>query len=160
MNTKEYMWFWKLISCVLAVVLGVSFICGHAQGETIIQEPTQEELEEEFYYDSLEMMALCVMAEAGGECEMGIRLVADTILNRVDSEKFPDTIWEVIFQPRAFSCVDNGMIDKVEPTEEVFRIITEELENRTDYRPLYFRTERYADYGTPLYNVGNHYFSE
>lgn len=157
---QEYKWFFKIIAGMLTSVLGVSLLCGHAQASSTMYISTQEELEEEFYYDSLEAMALCVMAEAGGECDQGIRLVVDTILNRVDSDEFPDSIWGVIYQPYAFSCVGNGMIDRVEPTETVFRIIVEELENRTDYKPLYFRTERYADYGKPLYKVGNHYFSE
>lgn len=157
-NWKEHAWLWKTISGMLIAVSAVALICGQAQADDYM--PTAEEIEEELYYDSLEVMALCVMAEAGGECEEGIRLVVDTILNRVDSEQFPNNIMDVIYQPYAFSCVGNGMIDKVEPTEEVFRIITEELENRTDYRPMYFRTERCADYGTPLYKVGNHYFSE
>ena len=139
-------------------VSAVALVCGQATANDFM--PTQEEIEEEMYFDSLEVMALCVMAEAGGECEEGIRLVVDTILNRVDADEFPDNIRDVIYQPYAFSCVGNGMIDRVEPTEKVFRIINEELEHRTDYRPTYFRTGRYADYGTPLYKVGNHYFSE
>ena len=157
-NIKEHAWLPKVISGMLAIVTAVTLICGQATANDYM--PTPEEIEEEMYFDSLEVMALCVMAEAGGECEEGIRLVVDTILNRVDSKEFPDNIMEVIYQPYAFSCVGNGMIDRVEPTEQVFRIITEELENRTDYRPTYFRTGRYADYGKPLYKVGNHYFSE
>ena len=158
MNIKEHAWLLKVVGGMLVTVTAVTLICGHATANDYM--PTPEEIEEEMYFDSLEVMALCVMAEAGGECEQGIRLVVDTILNRVDSKEFPDNIMEVIYQPYAFSCVDNGMIDRVEPTETVFRIVNEELENRTDYRPLYFRTGRYADYGKPLYKVGNHYFSE
>lgn len=35
----------------------------------------------------------------------------------------------------------------------------EELENRTDYDVIFFRTERYSDYGVPMFQVEHHYFS-
>ena len=174
---KQSMWFAKVLFMVVISLIFALLICKTVESAGILvevtaqaaayetleektSEVTHEDLDEEFYYDSLEMMALCVMAEAGGENELGIRLVVDTILNRVDSEEFPDCIWDVIFQPGAFTCVSNGMIEKVDPTDIVFRIITEELENRTDYRPLYFTAGEYPKYGTPLYKVGNHYFAD
>ena len=52
------------------------------------------------------------MAEAEGECEEGKRLVIDTILNRVDSEHFPDTVYEVIYQPNQFSSMWNPFVEK------------------------------------------------
>ena len=39
-----------------------------------------------------ELLAVITMAEAEGESERGKRLVIDTVLNRVDSKKFPNTI--------------------------------------------------------------------
>lgn len=48
--------------------------------------------------EEIELLALCAMAEAEGECEQGQRLVIDSVLNRVDDPHFPDTISEVIWQ--------------------------------------------------------------
>ena len=48
--------------------------------------------------EDIELIALVTMAEAEGECEEGKRLVIDTILNRIDSEHFPDTASGVIYQ--------------------------------------------------------------
>lgn len=48
--------------------------------------------------EEIELLALCAMAEAEGECEQGQRLVIDSVLNRVDNPHFPDTISEVIWQ--------------------------------------------------------------
>ena len=45
--------------------------------------------------EEIELLALCAMAEAEGECEHGQRLVIDSVLNRVDDPHFPDTISEV-----------------------------------------------------------------
>ena len=39
-----------------------------------------------------------VEAEAGGEDSDGKLLVANVVLNRVNSEKFPDTVTEVVMQ--------------------------------------------------------------
>ena len=52
--------------------------------------------------DSLDLLARVAMAEAGGESELGQRLVIDTVLNRVDSELFPGSIHAVVYQPWAF----------------------------------------------------------
>ena len=60
----------------------------------------EETVEEEFLSDEdIALIALVTMAEAEGECEQGKRLVIDTILNRMDSEYFPDNIHDVIYQP-------------------------------------------------------------
>ena len=64
-----------------------------------ISESSAEEIAEE----DISLIALVTMAEAEGECEKGKRLVIDTILNRMDSEHFPDTVYDVIYQPYQFS---------------------------------------------------------
>lgn len=53
-------------------------------------------------------------AEAGAKSKQAQKNVVYVILNRVNSKKFPNSIIEVIKQPRQFSCVSNGMINKVE----------------------------------------------
>lgn len=53
--------------------------------------------------EEIELLALCTMAEAEGECEQGQRLVIDSVLNRVDNPHFPDTISEVIWQKNQYA---------------------------------------------------------
>lgn len=53
--------------------------------------------------EEIELLALCAMAEAEGECEQGQRLVIDSVLNRVDNPHFPDTISEVIWQKNQYA---------------------------------------------------------
>ena len=122
-------------------------------------EMTDEELAEEAYYDSLELLALCVEAEAGNQGLIGKKYVVDVVLNRVDDEDFPDNITDVILQINAFSVVLDNRINEVSPTEETFRAIREELENRTDYQVLFFTSEGYSEYGTDWKKIGDHYFS-
>lgn len=68
--------------------------------EDISESSTEEIAEKELLSEEdISLIALVTMAEAEGECEKGKRLVIDTILNRMDSEHFPDTAYDVIYQP-------------------------------------------------------------
>ena len=127
--------------------------------EIEVPEATPDNIEEEMYWDSLELLALCIEAEAGNQGEYGKRLVCDVILNRVDDEDFPDNIWDVIMQDNQFSVVLNNSINEVEPTDETFRVVREEIEHRTNYDVLFFTSEGYSPYGRSWNKVGAHYFS-
>lgn len=122
-------------------------------------EMMEEELAEEAYYDSLELLALCVEAEAGNQGLVGKKYVCDVILNRVDDADYPDNITDVILQQNQFSVVLDGRIWEVEPTEETFQAVREELESRTNYDVLFFSCEGYSQYGTDWKKIGDHYFS-
>lgn len=58
----------------------------------------------------LQLIANAVYGEARGEPYEGQVAVAAVILNRIESSEFPNTVSEVIFQPRAFTAVDDGQI--------------------------------------------------
>ncbi len=121
---------------------------------------TDEELAEEAYYDSLELLALCVEAEAGNQSLEGKRLVVDVILNRVDDPDWPDNIVDVISDPYEFSTFWDGAIDRVwEPSGETFQAERMELEERSWPEVYYFTAGGYSKYGTPWKQVGDHYFS-
>ena len=121
--------------------------------EILSEEPIMSE-------DDIELIALVTMGEAEGECEEGKRLVIDTILNRVDYDlHFPNTVREVIYQRNQFECVTNGRLNRCYVDEYFCQLVREELEYRTNYDVMYFRTDRYGEYGTPMFQVGNHYFS-
>ncbi len=57
------------------------------------------------------LLARCVYAEARGEPYVGQVAVAAVVLNRVKSSSFPNTISGVIYQPWAFTAVDDGQIN-------------------------------------------------
>ena len=110
--------------------------------------------------DDIELLALVTMAEAEGESEEGKRMVIDTILNRVDSERFDNTISEVIYAPNQFTSIWNGRIDRCYVADDICQLVIEELANRTNYDVLYFTAYQYGAYGTPMFQIGNHYFSK
>ena len=120
---------------------------------------TDEDIEEEKYYDSLELMAICIEAEAGNQGLEGKRLVADVILNRVDSPDFPNSITEVITQPYHFSSYWDGAMELAVPTDETFEAVRLELEHRTNSEILYFTAGEWSEYGTKWKQIGDHYFS-
>lgn len=111
--------------------------------------------------EEINLIALVTMAEAEGEPEEGQRLVIDTILNRVDSDYsyWPDTVEGVIYQPSQFSSMWNGRVDRCRVTDEMVQLVKEELRSRTNTEVVYFRMYHYSPYGTPMFQVGNHYFS-
>lgn len=59
----------------------------------------------------LNLLARCVYAEARGEPYTGQVAVAAVVLNRVKSASFPNTIAGVIYQPYAFTAVNDGQIN-------------------------------------------------
>lgn len=120
---------------------------------------TDEDIEEEKYYDSLELMAICIEAEAGNQGLEGKRLVADVILNRVDSPDFPNSITEVITQPYHFSSYWDGAMELAVPTDETFEAVRLELNHRTNSEILYFTAGEWSKYGTKWKQIGDHYFS-
>lgn len=60
--------------------------------------------------NDINLMANAVYGESRGESFDGQVAVAAVILNRVKNPNFPDTVHGVIFQPRAFTAVDDGQI--------------------------------------------------
>lgn len=108
----------------------------------------------------IDLLTLVTMAEAEGESVEGKRLVIDTILNRVDHSRFPNTIHDVVYQPSQFTSMWNGRIDRCYVRNDIRQLVIEELKNRTNRDVIFFRTDYYCPYGTPLFQVGNHYFSK
>ncbi|MBR6736955.1 MAG: spore cortex-lytic enzyme [Clostridia bacterium] len=57
------------------------------------------------------LLAKLIYAEARGEPYQGQVAVGAVVLNRVKSSSFPNTISGVIYQPYAFTCVNDGQIN-------------------------------------------------
>lgn len=108
--------------------------------------------------DCFEYLVKCVEAEAGNQSELGKRMVCSVILNRYENWEYA-TIEEVINDPGQFSVVSDGRIYTVTPTEETYLAVEKELESRTNDQVLYFRADKYHSFGTPLFIIGDHYFS-
>ncbi|MBR1456772.1 MAG: spore cortex-lytic enzyme [Oscillospiraceae bacterium] len=64
----------------------------------------------------LDLLARLISAEARGEPYVGQVAVGAVVLNRVDHPSFPNSVSAVIYQPGAFSCLDDGQFN--EPVAE------------------------------------------
>ncbi len=94
--------------------------------------------------NDLHLLAKCVHAEARGEPYTGQVAVAAVILNRVRSSSFPNTIAGVIYQPYAFTAVDDGQIN-LAPNSTAYKAAQDAL-NGWDptYGCLYYYNPRTA----------------
>lgn len=129
-----------------------------------MDEPkTEQELIVQMYGFSaaeFELFQRVVFAEAGNQGFYGKQLVADVILNRLASEQFPNTLEGVLLQENQFSCVSTGAIYCYDLDEESKQaIITELMLERQNEDIIFFRTEKFSDYGTPAFQYGDHFFS-
>lgn len=113
----------------------------------------------------LELLARCVSAEARGEPYQGQVAVAAVILNRVDSASFPGSIAGVVYQPGAFSSVNDGQIN-MEPTASA-RNAAQEALNGFDpsYGSIYFynpakSTSKWIFSRPTVITIGSHVFAK
>lgn len=111
-----------------------------------------------------ELLARLVHAEAEGEPFVGKVAVAEVVLNRVEHEKFPDTIEEVIYQKNAFEPVQNGTIN--EPAnEESLKAVEEALTEQQHEEELLFfynpdtATSDWIFSREVIKTIGNHSFA-
>ena len=128
--------------------------------ETTI-EPTRVKIPKTFRLTrkEAELIAQLTMAEAEGEPKIGKRLVIDTIFNRVESDQFPNSVHDVIYQENAFEPMSNGRFERCEVQNEYIDLIYEECTCRTNDECIYFQAGGYSPYGHPLFQKGNHFFS-
>lgn len=90
----------------LLLCLFVSFL--HGTEETIAANTGKSS--GGFSKNDIQLMANAVYGEARGEPYIGQVAVAAVILNRLESDQFPQSVSGVIFQPGAFTAVTDGQI--------------------------------------------------
>lgn len=106
----------------------------------------------------LEILAAIIECEAGGEPYEGQLAVGSVVMNRVKSNRFPNTILEVIHQKNQFSPVRSGRFALVltRGAKEQCRNAAQEVLNGTNtIDALFFRVNTPLITGTV---IGNHVF--
>ncbi|MGN0267709.1 MAG: cell wall hydrolase [Lachnospiraceae bacterium] len=111
-------------------------------GNSIAAGSFRSQLTEEDY----DCLLRIVEAEAGICDEKGKILVANVVLNRMETTEFPDTVREVVYQEHQFSPVSSGRIDHVTVTDETVEAVRKALEG-TDYSEgaLFFVARKHAE---------------
>ena len=138
--------------------------------DSVVRIPV-EEVEEtedpfaEYTTEELDLLVQLAMAEAEGEDVEGKAHVIRVVLNRVQSDYFPDTVAKVIYQRNQFTSV-NSERWALEPTEECYDALDLVFHDNWDDTngALYFEAtsngedtwhSRNLEY---LYTHGNHRF--
>ncbi|MDR3270482.1 MAG: spore cortex-lytic enzyme [Peptococcaceae bacterium] len=110
------------------------------------------------------LLARLVNGEARGEPYLGQVAVAAVVLNRLTDPSFPNTIAEIIYEPRAFSCVDDGQINMA-PDSSCLQAAQEAFSgNDPSQGALFFfnpaKTSNKFIWSRPqIIQIGNHIFA-
>ncbi len=87
-----------------------------------------------------DMIARITMLEAGAEPDRGQQAVVEVILNRMYSDQFPDTVYEVLSQKdngcSQFVTWKNRNMDAAKPSERVRRNVKAVLDGETQILPF------------------------
>lgn len=109
--------------------------------------------------EEIELLAKIVYLEARGECVEGQEAVVEVVLNRIASDLYPDTLYEVLSQknPVQFSSWKNRT--KAVPTEKEYQSVYNVLNGNTNLLrddTLYFST--FMMTSNLDVQIENHYF--
>lgn len=109
--------------------------------------------------EEIELLAKIVYLEARGECVEGQEAVVEVVLNRMASDLYPDTLYEVLSQknPVQFSSWKNR--SKAMPTEKEYQSVYNVLNGNTNLLrddTLYFST--FMMTSNLDVQIENHYF--
>ena len=114
--------------------------------------------------NDLYLLAKLVHSEARGESYTGQVAVGAVVLNRIKSSKFPNTIAGVIYQPRAFTAINDGQFN-LEPNQTAYQAARDAM-NGWDptYGAVYYYNPKTATSawirGTKtVTTIGRHVFS-
>lgn len=102
----------------------------HEIGTDDIEMNHQIEQEEAINEEDVYLLSHLINGESGSSwCTDEMRYyVGSVVLNRMNDDRFPNTIKEVIYQDGQYACIWDGNFDK-EPSEDCIRIAEELLTN-------------------------------
>ena len=115
----------------------------------------------------VDLLARVIHAEARGESRRGQIAVAAVVLNRLKSNLFPDNVYDIIYQEKQFSSVDDGQI-LLKPNQDAYRAAHKALEGKDPtqgalyfYNPVKVKNEDWFKQNTvETVTIGNHKFAK
>lgn len=129
--------------------------------EIEIVEDTETVVEEVYPYlievtqEDIDLMARVVMSESSILPSDAKQAIAQTIVNRVKSDKFPNTVKEVVYQENQYSTADNGT-----PNYDCyFAVESALLYTGFPEDMYYFRADKPHDFAYFYCKIGNTYFN-
>lgn len=140
--------------------------------ETVLDEPVEEVAvstskrteEDSVDPEIIDLLSRIIEAEAKGESYEGKLAVGQVVLNRVKHHQFPDTIYDVIYQPRQFEPVMNGTFyneateESIQAAHEVLRQDEPIIDALYFYNPTIAANQEWFDTLEFVDEIGNHVF--
>lgn len=118
-----------------------------------------------FTDEELDILYRIAWAEARGEDDIGLILVVNVIMNRVNASGFPDTIRGVVFTPNQFTPITNGAFERATPDQRIKDAVHRALRGEDHSQgATFFRAVRGAEGSwhertlNRLFTHGGHHF--
>lgn len=112
--------------------------------------------------DELKILAAIIQCEAGTTSYPGMIAVGSVVMNRVESESFPNTIEGVVYAPYQFEPVSTGTFAVTlaqGPADVCYQAAREVLEGKRNVPNYYFKAAWYAEeHGISGVNIGGNVF--
>ena len=142
------MWSWVVIAGFVVALCWAMISTAHAKVET--------------YQQKVRCLSEAVYYEARGEPYRGQLAVAQTVLNRVKSSKFPNHVCRVVFQKGQFSWTKNWnkSWNADHDSRQVARVALMGTHSLKDFKALYFHSTSVQPNWNrkKLATIGNHVF--
>jgi len=112
----------------------------------------------------MEIMAKIIYSEARGESYKGQVAVGAVVMNRIQSDEFPDTIQGVVFQKNAFTAVSDGQYG-MKPNRTAYRAALDAVRGWDPTRNSHYyynpktATDKWIWTRTPTIKIGRHLFA-
>ena len=109
--------------------------------------------------EEVDLLAKILWIEARGESEAGKKAVVEVIFNRIISEDFPNTLYDVLSQKNPTQFASWKLRNTAEPTEKEYTAIYEVLSGKTSLvknDTVYFATKKLTR--NLDVKIGGHYF--
>jgi N-acetylmuramoyl-L-alanine amidase len=113
----------------------------------------------------MDMLAKLVYSEARGEPYVGQVAVAAVVMNRLQSNQFPKTVKDIIFEPYAFTAIQDGQF-WLRPNRTAYRAAWEAVRGwDPSYGALYYfnpdtATSRWIWSRPQITKIGRHIFAK
>lgn len=114
--------------------------------------------------NDMEIMAKIIYSEARGESYKGQVAVGAVVMNRIQSDEFPDTIQGVVFQKNAFTAVSDGQYG-MKPSRTAYRAAIDAVRGwDPTHNSLYYynpktATNKWIWTRARTVNIGRHVFA-
>ena len=105
----------------------------------------EPEVENKYSEEDIAMIEAVVMHEVGYCSEESKIAVTHLILNRVESELFPDTVYEVLHQKGQFGAIHNYYDNELPVDEETSKTVRAAIESGSDHEAVFYYAPKYTN---------------